>query len=53
MQNQKTAQLSIKANEKTEHKYKLKVVYDSTKGYSGQDILEEIQVKVHSEQEKV
>ena len=47
LENLKTEQLSINGNEKTERKYKLKVTYDSTKGGSGKDILEEVQVKVH------
>ena len=52
LNNLKTEQLSIKGNEKIEQKYKLKVIYDETKGTSGKDILEEVQVKVHSEQEQ-
>lgn len=50
--NLKTQQISIAGNEKNEHIYKLKVIYDKTKG-SGKDILEEVQIKVHSEQEKI
>ena len=53
LNNLKTEQLSIKGNEKIEEKYKLKVTYDETKGTGGKDILEEVQVKVHSEQEKI
>ena len=49
----KTERLLIGGNEKEEHKYKLKVTYDSSKGIIGKDILEEVQVKVHSEQEKL
>lgn len=49
----KTTELSIKGNEKIEKEYKLKVIYDSSKGTEGKDILEEVQVKVHSEQEKI
>ena len=50
LENLKTQQLSIIGNEKLEQKYKLKVIYDSTKGTAGKDILEEVQIKVHSEQ---
>lgn len=53
LENLKTQQLSIKGNEKIEQKYKLKVVYDSTKGNLEKNILEEVQIKVHSEQEKI
>lgn len=51
LQNLKTESIAIKGNEPIEHKYKLKVVYDKTKGNKGKNILEEVQVKVHSEQE--
>lgn len=47
----KTTELSIKGNEKVEQNYKLKVTYDCSKGTEGKEILEEVQVKVHSEQE--
>ena len=53
LENLKTGQLSINGNEKIEQKYKLKVIYDSSKGDDGKDILEEVQIKVHSEQEKI
>lgn len=53
LENLKTEKLSISGNEKIEQKYKLKVMYDSSKGNNGQDILEEVQVKVHSEQEPI
>lgn len=48
----KTNELYIAGNEKIEQKYKLKVTYDKSKGKKGQDILQEVQVKVHSEQEQ-
>lgn len=53
LENFKTEELSIIGNEKVEQKYKLKVIYDSTQWNEGKDILEEVQVKVHSEQEKI
>lgn len=53
LHNLKTEQLLITADEKVEQKYKLKVIYDNTIGSNGKDILEEVQVKVHSEQEKI
>lgn len=53
LQNLKTEKLLIKGKEKTEQKYKLKVTYDKSKGTKGKNILEEVQIKVHSEQEKI
>ena len=53
LQNLKTNNLSIPGNERVERKYKLKVKYDSSLGTNGKDILEEVQVKVHSEQQKI
>lgn len=50
LENLKTQKLAISGNEKIEQKYKLKVTYDNTLGTKGKDILEEVQVKVHSEQ---
>ena len=50
LENLKTGKLTIEANKKIEQKYKLKVTYDKTLGTKGKDILEEVQVKVHSEQ---
>lgn len=49
----KTEELSIAGNEKIEQRYKLKVTYDNTKGTQGKDILEEVQVKIHSEQMEI
>lgn len=53
LENLKTEKLSIIGNEKIEQKYKLKVIHDRAKGESGKDILEEVQIKVHSEQVKI
>ena len=53
LENLKTKELSIIGNEKIEQKYKLKIIYDNSKGNSGKEILEEVQIKVHSEQEKL
>ena len=53
LENQKTEVMSIKGNVKTEDQYKLKVTYDKTKGTNGKDILEEVQIKIHSEQGKI
>ena len=50
LENLKTQQLSIKGHEKIEEKYKLKVIYDSSKATEQTDITKEVQVKVYSEQ---
>lgn len=53
LENLKTNQFIMPCNEKLEKNYKLKVVYDKNKGEIGKDILEDVQIKVHSEQIKV
>ena len=53
LENLKTKQIYIEANNKIEQKYKLKIVYDKTLNSIGQDILQEVQIKVHSEQENI
>ena len=53
LKNLKTEELYIKGNEKIEQKYKLKIIYDNTQGENGKEILEEVQVKVYSQQEKI
>lgn len=53
LENLKTQELSIIGNEKIEQNYKLKVIYDSSNGTQGKDILDEVQIRVHSEQEKI
>lgn len=53
LKNLKTEELSIKGKEKIEQKYKLKIIYDNTQGENGKEILEEVQVKVYSQQEKI
>ena len=53
LENQKTEVMSIKGNIKTEEQYRLKVTYDETKGTNGKYILEDVQIKIHSEQGKI
>lgn len=53
LENQKTEVMSIKGNIKTEEQYRLKVTYDEMKGTNGKDILEDVQIKIHSEQGKI
>ena len=50
LKNLKSEQLSIQANKSISQKYKLKVIYDNSLGEKGKDILQEVQIKVHSEQ---
>lgn len=45
--NLKTEKILIKGNEKNEHKYKLKIVYNGEE----KEVSEKIQIKIHSEQE--
>lgn len=53
LENMKTETLVIPGNQKIEQKYKLKVTYDKNLGTKGKDILEEVQVRVHSEQAQI
>lgn len=53
LKNLKTEELLIQGKEKVEQKYRLKVIYDNTQGDKGKEILEEVQIKVHSQQEKI
>ncbi len=50
LENLKTQEFTIDANKQNTDEYKLKVTYDKLLGTKGKDILEEVQVKVHSEQ---
>ena len=52
LNNLKTQKLFIEGKEKIEQNYKLKVIYDNSKGTEGKNIFEEVQIRVHSEQEK-
>ena len=49
----KTNEMYIGANEKIEEKYRLKIIYDKNLNSIGKDILQEVQIKVHSEQEEI
>ena len=51
--NNKTDEMLIKPNEKQEENYKLEIVYDSGKSVTNKNILEQVQIKVHSEQVKL
>ena len=53
LKDNKTGKISLSRSSKQDHNYKLEVIYDNTKSLSASDILENIQVKVHSEQSKI
>ena len=48
-----TDYIDIGRNEKEEHNYVLKIIYDKNKSKSIYDIIEKIQIKVHSEQKNI
>lgn len=50
--NNKTDYIHISKNEKVEKDYKIKIKYDKNNTESINDIIEKIQVRVHTEQEK-
>lgn len=51
--NNKTENIKLKKENKQEDCYKLEIIYDKSKNISTKDILQDIQIKVHSEQMKV
>jgi len=53
LENMKTAQIQINGNEKIEQKYKLKIIYNNNQNRSEEEILDEVQIRVCSEQEKI
>lgn len=48
-----TEYIDIRRKEKEEHNYILKILYDKNKSKNIYDIIEKIQIKVHSEQKKI
>lgn len=50
LENLKSEKLLITGNEKIEQKYKLKVIYDGSEEEKNQDIIGDVQIKIHSEQ---
>ena len=53
LENNKTEDLTLEKEKAQEDCYQLEIIYDKTKSLSVDDILQEIQIKVHSEQMKV
>jgi len=52
LENNKTANMNLKKENKQEDVYRLEIIYDKTKDTSMDDIFQDIQIKVHSEQIK-
>lgn len=52
LENNKTKQIDMAKAKLTEHKYTLKITYDESKINSITEIIDNIQIKVHSEQSK-
>lgn len=48
----KTEYMEISKNQKEEREYKIKVMYDKNKSSTFEDIMEKIQIRIHTEQEK-
>lgn len=53
MQENKTEPININGVQKEERNYKLKIKYNKSKSESEEDIAEDIQLKIHSEQQEV
>lgn len=53
LEDKKTDLIHISNLEKEEHEYTLKISYNRDKSDLHQDILEDVQIKIHSEQEKI
>lgn len=52
LENNKTSNMELTKEEIQEDEYQLEIIYDKTKGNPTKDILQEVQIKVHSEQLK-
>ncbi len=53
LENNKTGNIKLTKEKIQEDEYQLEIIYDKTKSKDNKDILQEIQIKVHSEQLKV
>ena len=53
LENNKTKKMMLFTKGQQEDRYKLEILYDKTKVNSISDIIEDVQIKVHSEQVKV
>lgn len=52
LENNKTTDMKLEKENRQEDCYQLEIIYDKTKSYSIEDIIQEVQIKVHSEQIK-
>lgn len=52
LENNKTQNMELEKEKIQEDNYKLEIIYDKTKSNSSNDILQDVQIKVHSEQKK-
>lgn len=52
LENNRTADMKLEKEKQQEDGYQLEIIYDKTKNQSIEDILQEVQIKVHSEQMK-
>ena len=53
LENNKTENMLLTNEQKQEDKYKMEITYDKTASTSLEDIIQDIQIKVHSEQVKL
>ena len=53
LEENKTKEILLSKGTKEEQNYRLEIIYDKTKSTSTQDIVQDVQIKVHSEQVKV
>lgn len=53
LENNKTANMRLRKENRQEEYYRLEIIYDKTKNNSSNDIIQDVQIKVHSEQVKV
>lgn len=52
LEQQKTEYIDLQKDEKKEHQYRLEIAYHQERGNFGKDLLQNLQLKVHSEQQK-
>ena len=52
LENNKTGEIQLEKNQKQDQNYRLEIIYDKTKSTSTEEIIQDVQIKVHSEQEK-
>ncbi len=53
LENNKTTDMKLKKQIGQEDDYQLEIIYDKTKNCSSDDMIQDVQIKVHSEQVKV